>query len=443
MSDDAPYPSRRHAWWAVTVLTLANVSSFVDRQILGLLVAPIRRDLGISDTQVSLLIGLSFAVLYSVLGLPLGRLADARSRRAIVGWGVAAWSVMTALCGVSRSYAQLFLARIGVGVGEAALAPSAYSLISDLVPRERVATAISVFSSGIYSGSGLALMVGGLVLQRLGGAGAWTLPIVGTVHPWQTAFFVIGLPGLVIALLALTIHEPPRRGATPEPLPISATVRYVRDNVRVFASHNVGVALLALAAYAASAWFPSMFIRRYGWTLPQIGLAYGACVMVFGTLGIVLGGRYADWHLKHGRVDGKLRTCLVGALGMLAGSVLLFFANTGLMAAIVLVPINLFAAFPYGAAAAVVQELTPNRMRAQVSAVYLFVVNLVGLGAGPTAVALLTDHVFHDDAAVGTSLTIVLVIALSLSAVCLTYARRGYGKALAYRSAWDIRGQTP
>jgi MFS family permease len=279
-------------------------------------------------------------------------------------------------------------------------------------------------------------MVGGLVLQRLGGTGTWTLPVVGTVHPWQAAFFVIGLPGLLIALLALTIREPTRHGATPEPLPLAATVRYVRDNGRLFVTHNLGVAMLALAAYAASAWFPSLFLRRYGWTLGRIGLTYGLCVMVFGTLGIVAGGRYADWHLRHGRADGKLRTCLVGAIGFLVGAIGLAFAHTGTAAVVVLVPITFFSAFPFGAAAAALQELTPNRMRAQVSAVYLFIVTIVGLGFGPTAVALLTDRVFHDDAAVGTSLTIVLIVALSLAAVLLTMARRAHAATADYLARW-------
>jgi MFS family permease len=424
------------SWYVVAVLMLANVSSFVDRQILSLLVGPIRRDLEISDTGMSLLMGLSFSVLYTVAGLPIGRLADARSRRGIIGVGVAVWSVMTMLCGVSRTFGQLFLARVGVGVGEATLAPPAYSLISDYFPRERVATALSVYSAGIYIGSGLALMIGGLVLKLLSATELTVLPIVGPVHAWQTAFFVIGLPGLLIALLFLTVREPPRREATPERLPLAATLAYVRDNARTFLGHQAGIALIALASYAAAAWLPTMFVRRYGWALPTVGLAYGACIAVFGTLGIVLGGRYADRALRRGHVDAKMRACLLGAAGMLTCGALLPLARTGTLAVILLVPLNICAAFPMGAAAAVVQELTPNRMRAQVSSLYLLGVNLIGLGFGPTAVALLTDRVFHADAAVGASLAIVMVASLTLACGALAYGRGTYARTIAYRDTW-------
>ena len=436
-----PAPRARYAWYVTGVLTLAYVSSFVDRQILSLLVVPIRRDLGISDTQVSLLLGLSFAILYTVLGLPIGRLADARSRRGIMAWGIAVWSVMTALCGVARSYGQFFLARVGVGVGEAALSPAAYSLLTDYVPRERLSTALSVYSSGIYVGGGLSLVIGGLVIQAVGGAGTWTLPLVGALEPWRVAFLVVGLPGLLLALLLLTVREPARRGATPEPLPVAATVRYVRDNLRTLAGHHVGVACIALAAIAANYWVPTLFVRTWGWSLPRIGFVYGVIIAGCGTLGVVAGGRHADRLLRRGRVDAKLRTCIVGALGMLLTGGPLAWCPNAAIAAAFLVPFTFFHAFPYGAAAAAVQELVPNRMRAQVSALYLFVVNVVGLGLGPTAVALLTDRVFGDDAAVRYSLSVVIVVALVFAVGLLWWGRGSYARTVAYRERWD--GESP
>ncbi len=432
-----PYPRPRYAWFVVGVLTLAYISSFIDRQILSLLVAPIRRDLGISDTGMSLLMGLSFAVLYTVLGLPIGRLADSRSRRAIMAWGIAVWSVTTALCGLARTFNQFFLARVGVGVGEAALSPAAYSLLTDYFPKERLSTALSVYSSGIYIGGGLALIIGGLVIKAVSAAGLWMLPIVGAVEPWRTVFFAVGLPGLLIALLVLTVREPVRRGATARPLPTAETARYVRDNARMFGCHHVGIAFVSLAAYAANAWIPTVFVRNFGWTLPRIGLVYGVIIMVFGTLGIMSGGHYADRALRRGVADAKMRTCLIGAAGMLCVTVLFPLASTGVLAAVLLAPMTFFGAFPYGAAAAAVQELTPNRMRAQISALYLFVVNIIGLGLGPTAVALFTDYVFGRDDAVRYSLTIVMVASLVVACALLALGRPAYARTLAYRDKWQ------
>ncbi|MGQ0648574.1 MAG: spinster family MFS transporter [Gemmatimonadaceae bacterium] len=435
----ASYPRPRYAWYVVGVLTLAYVSSLIDRQIVNLLVAPIRRDLGISDTQISLLMGLSFAVFYTLLGLPIGRLADAHSRRGIMAWGVAVWSIMTALCGLARTFGQFFMARVGVGVGEAALSPSAYSLLTDCFPKERLSTALSVYSSGIYVGGGLALIIGGLVINAVGVAGSWTLPIVGDVPPWRSVFFIVGLPGLLIALLFLTVREPARRGATALPVPMAEVARYVRDNLRTFGGHHVGMACISLAAYAANSWIPSVFVRSYGWSLPRIGLVYGMTIMCCGTLGVLAGGHHADRGLRQGRLDAKFRTCLVSAVGMLACAVLLGVAPNALIAAVCVAPLTFFQAFAYGAAAAAVQELTPNRMRAQVSAFYLLVVNIIGLGLGPTAVALLTDYVFHDDAAVRASLTTVIVASLVMAILLLRYGRRGYAHTIGYRDQWLAR----
>ncbi|HEX2713091.1 MAG TPA: MFS transporter, partial [Candidatus Acidoferrales bacterium] len=179
------YPPVGYAWYVVGALTIAYVFAFIDRQILNLLVRPIRRDLGITDTQMSLLMGFSFALFYSVFGFPLGRLADSKSRRGIIAAGMVLWSILTTACGLARYFWHLLLLRMGVGVGEAALSPSAYSLISDYFPRDRRATAISVYSMAVYLGSGLASLLGGLIVGFASTKGSWTLPAVGAVRPWQ------------------------------------------------------------------------------------------------------------------------------------------------------------------------------------------------------------------------------------------------------------------
>ena len=197
MAQPSPYPAPARAWVTVTILMLAYVLSFIDRQILNLLVGPIRRDLAISDTEMSLLMGFSFALFYTLCGIPLGRLADRTSRRGLIAAGVLVWSAMTAACGLARHYWHFLFARVGVGAGEAALSPAAYSLIADSFPPERRATAISVYSMGIYVGSGLAFLLGGVVIQFASAQGDMTLPLVGTIRPWQLIFLLLGVVGVV------------------------------------------------------------------------------------------------------------------------------------------------------------------------------------------------------------------------------------------------------
>ena len=301
--------SAAYAWLVVAILMVAYVFSFVDRQILNLLVGPIRRDLGISDTQMSLLMGFSFAIFYTILGIPLGRLADRRSRRGLVAAGVVVWSLMTSLCGLARSYGQLFLFRIGVGVGEATLSPAAYSMIADYFPPERRATAISVYSMGIYLGSGLAFLLGGLVIQFAVAQGAVTLPLVGVVRPWQLVFFVLGGSGIVFSLAFLLVREPPRTGLTGSggSVPFTAVVAHLWQNRRTVLCHNLGFALIALCSYGAGAWVPSFFIRTFDWKAGEVGVIYGLIVMVFGCLGILFG---AGSPTAGSRRAGAMRPCV-------------------------------------------------------------------------------------------------------------------------------------
>src|SRR5260370_277791 len=209
---EQPYPPAGYSWYVVGVLTLVYVFSFIDRQIMSLLVRPLRRDLGISDTQVSVLMGFGFAVFYTFCGIPLGRLADTRSRRSIIAAGLVAWSAFTAMCGLARNFWQMLVWRMGVGVGEASLSPSAYSLITDYFPKEKLATAISVYSAGIYIGAGMSYLLGGIIVRLASMQEAWMLPVVGAVRPWQVIFFAVGLPGLLVALLMDTVREPVPRG---------------------------------------------------------------------------------------------------------------------------------------------------------------------------------------------------------------------------------------
>jgi MFS family permease len=372
-------------------------------------VVPIRRDLHISDTLMSLLMGISFALFYTVFGFPIGRLADSRSRRNIITAGVASWSLCTTGCGLASSYIRLFLMRVGVGVGEAALSPPAYSLLSDYFAPQRRALALSVYGMGIFLGAGLALILGGIIVTHTSAPGIITLPLLGlSVFPWQLTFFVVGLPGLLVAALVRTIVEPARRERKAnQALPIKATMTYIREHRSTFACHHLAVAMMALAANASGAWIPTFFIRTHGWSAGQAGLVFGVEVAVFSSLGILAGGWICDFLGRRGYRDAHFRVGLTICVLNLMPSILYPLMPNAASAVAVLVPCTFLGAAIYGVAPAALQQVTPNEMRAQVSAMYLFVVNLVGLGAGPTLVALLTDGVFHNDNMLRYSLLVV------------------------------------
>jgi MFS family permease len=225
MNDNSGTPHNSgYAWYVVIVLMVIYTLSFIDRQILAFLVGPIRADLQISDTAIGLLGGFAFAIFYTLLGLPMGWLADRKSRRGLIAIGLVFWSLMTALCSLARSFGTLFAARIGVGVGEATLTPAAFSLIADYFPREKLARALSVYSMGILIGSGLAFIVGGAVVQAMNGMPALQVPVLGTMAPWRLTFLIVGLPGLAIALLLLTVREPVRRNVIRDTAGITTTI---------------------------------------------------------------------------------------------------------------------------------------------------------------------------------------------------------------------------
>jgi MFS family permease len=413
--------SLRYAWYVVGVLTLVYVFSFLDRQIFSLIVAPLRRDLHISDTQVSLLQGFSFAVFYTFFGIPIGRLADVYNRRTIILLGLVLWSAFTAGCGLAGTFAQMLLLRMGVGVGEAALSPAAYSLITDYFPPARLATAISVYAMGIYIGSGLSFLLGGIAVRYAATQEMWTLPFVGVMRPWQLIFFIVGLPGLLLAPLLFTVREPEtgRVRARAAAVPMRKVFAYIGKNRRVFLLHNIGFGLLALSSYASAAWIPEFYRRHFHWDAGTTGIVYGSIVAVFGCLGIAGAGRIADHLRLRGRADANLLVGAVAGVVLVPLSCLLYLAPSAAWATIWLIPAAAFTAAPFGIAPAAIQQMMPASMRGQASAVYLFSVNIIGLGVGPTAVAFFTQHVFGRDSAVQYSLAIVTSASCALGAMLL------------------------
>jgi MFS family permease len=440
MASLPPYPSSARAWSVVAILTLIYVVSFLDRSIINLLVGPIKADFGLSDVEMSYLMGPAFAVFYAIFGLPLGRLADRTNRKRLIAAGLFLWSLMTAGSAAARSYLGLFLFRVGVGVGEASLGPSAFSMLTDLFPRRRLATAISVYSTGIYIGAGISTVVGGYIAAFAVQRGEVVLPLIGEIRAWQLVFLCVGLLGLIpLLILMLLVREPVRRGASgmaTEPVPIGDFLGYWKENRRSILLHHFGFTILAISGYGVGGWVPEFMVRTYGWSISQVGLVVGLNAAVVGTLGIVSGGLLADRLLVQGKVDSKIRVGRLSALGWLPFGLIFPLMPNGWACFAVLIPTTFMSSLATGCAAAAVQELFPNRMRGQASAIYLFLASLVGLGVGPTLIALCTDQLFGDESMLRYSMVLVGGLAHIVAGLffwlCLSSYRRSLERVAEY-----------
>lgn len=420
-------------WYLVLVMTVCYTLSFIDRQILSLLVGPIKADLGISDTQVGLLGGLAFSLFYTFLALPLGRVVDHSNRRNVVVAGVAFWSAMTAACALARGFTGLFLARMGVGLGEATLNPAAVSMIADSFPKDRLASALSVYSMGIYLGAGSALLVGGLVIQAVAATPTLDLPLLGELASWRVTFLVVGLPGLLVALWVWTLREPPRHDALVSTagasarLDVATTVRELSRRATSVLGISAGQLAFAVALYAFMLWAPVYFQRVHAWSARDTGTWLGLVVLVCGCAGMYAGGRLSDRWFRVGRRDSAL---LLGAWCGLGGG--LAFGAAGLLPANPWAQLALFApgifalAMPAGSFYAALQIILPNQVRGQAVAFYLFVANLGGLTLGPLLPGVLNDYVFSSEAAVGQSLTLTLTVSMLVAAVVFAASRGAY-----------------
>ncbi|MBM3515661.1 MAG: MFS transporter [Alphaproteobacteria bacterium] len=426
---EPPYPSAAYSWYVVVVLMLAYVFAFLDRQILSLLVGPIKRDLNITDTEMSLILGLAFAVFYTLLGIPVGRLADRANRRAIIAWGIAIWSVMTAVCGLAKSYGQLFLARVGVGVGEATLQPCASSLIADYFPRGKRGLAYGVYAWGLGLGGGLSFVLGGQVIAAAAEAGTIILPIVGEVRPWQTVFFVIGLPGLLVALLMLTIAEPPRRdrvAGSDEPVPFGEVVAYLRQRWRTYGSHFLGLSVMTIIGNAFIAWLPTVFIRTHGWSIAEVSLWYGLILGIGGPAGVTISGWLGDKLYRQGYKDGHMRVALIGIAMLVPVAIVAPLIPNPSIAMALMIIHAIGSGMPTAAGPTALMMIAPNKMRAQITAVYWFVISSLGLTLGPTSVALITDYVLKDENAIRYSLSLVSAVSGLLVTGAVVFCLKHY-----------------
>lgn len=435
--DDSTWPDRRYAWYVVVVLLLTYTNSYLDRQVLSLLIEPMRRDLGFNDTQVSLLAGLAFAVFYAVAGIPLAWLADSWNRRRLILLGSITWSVMTALCAIAHNFAQLFGCRIGVGVGEASLSPATFSLLADYFPKDRLATPIAVFSMAVYVGAGLAMIIGGAVVRITAEQAPLLLPVVGSLPAWKLTFVYVAALGIPTTLLLLTLREPIRRGyASPSNGGVSIAARaslqdFFRRNRNFALCHFTGFGLYALAVAAFLFWTPTLFIRTYGWTPSQIGGAFGAILLVLGTAGVFTGGWLTDRLFAKGWPDASLRLGMFTALASIPLAGFVCLAPDGRLALAGLGLTVFVISIQGGLPPVSLQLVTPNALRARVSAIYFLVMSLLGVGCGPTAVGLTTDYVFGHPEDLRFALAIVAGGTLAVAALVLLLSLKPFARILA------------
>jgi MFS family permease len=431
------YPSPARAWYLVIILTIAYVFSFIDKYLPALLIEPIKQDLGASDTQMGLLLGPAFAVLYATLGLPLGWLADRTRRTTLVAAGVALWSLATSVSGLARNFSHLILARVGVGVGDAALAPCALSLISSSFPPEKRGRPVALYITAQSFGAGLAMLGGAAVLAWAATRASISLPFVGNVAPWQLTFLAMGIPGLLVALLLFFAREPLREPSVTGDVTIRATLDWLRTRWQTFASLTAVVCVMTIVAYSQN-WYAALFQRQWGWDITRYATWSGLALVIVGPLVVNATGWWCDRLLARGRHDGPLTAVIAGTLLLLPPGIAAPLMPTGELAFGFWL-VNLCGLSMVSAAAPVAMlAITPGEMRGQMSALFYMIIMLTGLVVGPLAVGLFNDLLFAGES-LNLACALVPVIVGLPGLALLRYTQRHYrmesGRALALASA--------
>jgi predicted MFS family arabinose efflux permease len=363
------------------LLFVVYVFNFIDRQVLSILLEQVKRDLAVSDTFMGLLTGFAFAFLYTFAGIPIARYADRASRKSVIAVGLVVWSSMTAVSGLARSGLHLALARVGVGVGEAAGTPPAHSLLSDYFPPEQRATALSIYAMGVYVGVAFAFIGGGWLGEQFG---------------WRTVFYVVGLAGLPLAVLVwTTVRELPRgfsdrvAVAPAAQIPFGAAARQLARN-RSFVLIVLATSLQSLSGYGIMTWGPTFLIRQHGMPVADVGLTLGLAIGLMGGLGVLLGGRLAD---RFGARDARwyMRLPALETAALIPFVLVFILADDLALSLAAFYPFYLLGAMYVGPMHSTIQGLVVPGLRATASALNLFVVNMIGLGVGPLLIGALND----------------------------------------------------
>jgi MFS family permease len=368
------------------------------------------------------------------MGMPMGRLADSKSRRGLIAVGIIFWSIMTAVCSVAKSFWGLFAARVGVGVGEATLAPAAFSLISDYFPKDKLARALSVYSMGILIGSGLASILGGAVVQLVTSMPPVEVPLYGTMSAWRLTFLVVGMPGLLVALLLFTIREPLRLNAMRDEsgnvaqLKISDAIAQIKLRGGTVLGIAFGMSCQALCNYCVGFWGLQFFQRMHQWEPGQAGTVLGLATIIGGCTGLFVGGSLCDSWMKNGLREAPLKVCFIGVFWAGLSLVLAFSVSNPWITAALLLPAFFFLGFPIGSGFASLQYIFPNQTRGIASAFMLFILNIGGMGLGPFLPGFFNDYLFRSDQALGKSLVLTFALATVIGATLFRSTYASYRK---------------
>ncbi|SEM04550.1 spinster family MFS transporter [Acinetobacter sp. DSM 11652] len=430
-----------YAWYVVILCMVAYIFSFIDRQILALMIEPIKADLNLTDTQFSLLHGLAFSLFYAFMGLPLAYIADRFSRPKLIAAGIVFWSIATALCGLSKNFIQLFLSRMGVGIGEAALSPAAYSMFSDMFAKDKLGRAVAIYSIGSFVGGGIAFLVGGFVIGLLKDMSLIAVPLLGMLKAWQVAFILVGLPGVIIGILVLlTVKDPKRKGQMVDAqgnvvkVKLSDTFKFLKKHKKTFTCHYLGFTFYAMALFCLISWTPAFYIRHYNMTATEVGYMLGAVLLISNTLGVFAAGWMNDYFIQKGRKDSPMFVGVIGIVGLIIPMILFSQVNELWLSVTLLVVAMFFASFPMPISTTAMQMLSPNQLRAQISSIFLLISNLIALGIGTTLVALITDRIFENPLMVGSSISIVGAISCVLCFVLLKVGCKAFENSLRVES---------
>ncbi len=423
-------------WWLLIVLTLASILSFMDRSLLKLLVEPLKADLGVSDLQISVLVGLSFSALYSICCVPMGYVSDIVNRKKLIGGAVLVWSVMAATCGLAASYWQLFVGRAGLGIGEAALQPAAVSLIRDSFPPERRARAFSVFGLGPLVGSGMAMLLGGLLFAFAdrGGTAGW--PLIGHLKAWQFALVAPAVVGMLLALVVFTIHEPKREPVLAADRPTFGELgRHMKTDRLTYFLLFAAPTLWSLAGSGWNGWMAAGIGRTWHMSPGAIGAIGGPIALVCTPIGLITMGFLMDSLVRRGFKDATLQITLVAQALHMVPAMLIFLAPTKPLMWLAYGASMLFTGTIQVAANTLLAEATPGRLMGKTSAVFNMVQNFLGLAVGPTVYALVARGVFGGDTGLVPSMMLCYAVFISLSMALVVFLlvarRRGRAQVLA------------
>jgi len=416
------YPSPNYAWYVVSLSMVLYVLSFMDRQIIAVLVEPIKADLGLSDVQISIVGGFAFVLFYATVGVFVGRLADSLNRPLLIGVGVFIWSLTTAMCGYATKFSHLLILRMGVGLGESALLPSTLSLLSNYFPPKRLATPTSVFMLGAPIGIGLSFIAGGYLYrfaqEVMSKPESKEYMIIGGMAPWQLVLLTLGLIGILLSTLLFTIKEPrnsKQRAAGKKANLISASKaasvsevkQYCLSNWRAIGGLYIGMSFISLASYSQGFWDITFLSRTYDWDPATGGMSYGMVQLVAGLLGAIVGGVFADRLARRNLAGSSVAMVIFGS-----GIAIPFSAMYPMMPsptlALAAVSIAIFGnTMAFACTASAMQRLFPTTMIGLATGIYFFISNAVGIGLGPTSVAMITEYMFQDPDKIRYSLLIV------------------------------------